>query len=90
LRTDVYQLGCLLYEMLVGSPPFSPADAAELIKSIVGVSPTPPSVANRNVPGELDGVVLKALAKRKDERFKNVDRMITALEGLKLKGDVLP
>jgi hypothetical protein len=47
-------------------------------------------VANRNVPGELDGVVLKALAKRKDERFKNVDRMTTALEGLKLKGDVLP
>jgi len=84
LRTDVYQLGCLFYEMLTGSPPYPSTDIAQLINFILTKNPAPPSSVNKDVPKALDEVVLTALAKRKEERFKNADRMIMALENLNL------
>ncbi len=69
-RTDIYALGCVLYELLVGSPPFA---AQELMPRMLahhqGEIPPPPSQLAPGVPGEMDAVVARALAFSPDERF---------------------
>lgn len=61
--TDIYGLGLVLYEMLVGRPPFTSTSAAVLLRDHVVRQPVPPSHLRPSLPRELDKVVLKALAK---------------------------
>ncbi|MGQ7295805.1 Stk1 family PASTA domain-containing Ser/Thr kinase [Quadrisphaera sp. KR29] len=72
-RTDLYSTGCLLYELLTGRPPFIGDSPVAVAYQHVGELPTPPSQHNRAVDDELDRVVLKALAKQRDDRYADAE-----------------
>jgi streptogramin lyase len=80
-RTDVYSLGCVLYECLTGLPPFQrDQDAAVMYAHLF--SP-PPSIKekNRDLPLSLDSVVAKAMAKKPDDRYRSCGELISAARG---------
>ncbi len=77
--SDIYGLGLLLYEMLVGKPPFVSANAAVLLRDHVVRVPVPPSHLRPSLVRELDTIVLKALAKEPRLRYEKASDMARAL-----------
>jgi serine/threonine-protein kinase len=74
-RSDLYATGCLLYELLALRPPFVGETPLSVVYQHVQDEPVPPSQLNDRVPPELDGLVLRALAKQPDDRFQTADEM---------------
>ncbi len=78
-RSDVYSLGCVLYEVLTGEPPFVGDSPVAVAYQHVREDPVPPSERNPALSPELDAVVLKALAKNPDNRYQTAADMRTDL-----------
>ncbi|MEO6792508.1 MAG: Stk1 family PASTA domain-containing Ser/Thr kinase [Mycobacterium sp.] len=78
-RSDVYSLGCVLYEVLTGEPPFVGDSPVAVAYQHVREDPVPPSERHPGLPADLDAVVLKALAKNPDNRYQTAAEMRTDL-----------
>ena len=78
-RSDVYSLGCVLYEMLTGEPPFVGDSPVAVAYQHVREDPVPPSERHSGISPELDAVVLKALAKNPENRYQTAAEMRTDL-----------
>ncbi|MFC4334826.1 Stk1 family PASTA domain-containing Ser/Thr kinase [Salininema proteolyticum] len=74
-RSDVYATGCVLYELLVGHPPFTGDNPVSVAYQHVKEDPTPPSQVNPAIPPQIDAVVMKALAKNPDNRYQSAGEM---------------
>jgi serine/threonine protein kinase/beta-lactam-binding protein with PASTA domain len=74
-RSDVYSLGCVLYEILTGEPPFVGDSPVAVAYQHVREDPVPPSQRHNDISPELDAVVLKALAKNPDNRYQSAAEM---------------
>ena len=74
-RSDVYSLGCVLYEILTGEPPFVGDSPVAVAYQHVREDPVPPSHKLAGITPELDAVVLKALAKNPDNRYQSAAEM---------------
>lgn len=74
-RSDVYSLGCVLYEILTGEPPFTGDSPVAVAYQHVREDPVPPSQRHNDISPELDAVVLKALAKNPDNRYQSAAEM---------------
>jgi eukaryotic-like serine/threonine-protein kinase len=78
-RSDVYSLGCVLYELLTGGPPFIGDTPVAVVYQHVRKAPTPPSARRPGISPELDAIVLKALAKDPKDRYQTAADMRTDL-----------
>ncbi len=74
-RSDLYSTGCLLYELLTGRPPFVGDSPVSVAYQHVREDPVPPSQLDPDVPRSADTIVLKALAKDRDDRYQTADEM---------------
>ena len=74
-RSDVYSLGCVLYEILTGEPPFTGDSPVSVAYQHVREDPVPPSTRHQGISADLDAVVLKALAKNPDNRYQTAAEM---------------
>ncbi|MFK4270110.1 protein kinase domain-containing protein [Streptomyces milbemycinicus] len=75
-RSDLYATGCLLYELLALRPPFVGETPLSVVYQHVQDMPVPPSeVSGGVVPPELDGLVMRSLAKDPDDRFQSAEEM---------------
>ncbi len=74
-RSDLYATGCLLYELLALRPPFTGETPLSVVYQHVQDIPTPPSQVSDGVPPELDGLVMRSLAKEPDDRFQTAEEM---------------
>lgn len=81
-RSDVYSCGVLLYELLVGSPPFTDSDAQAVLRKHVVVAAIPPSRRRETIDARVDDIVMRALEKDREDRCPTMRDMRTALREL--------
>ena len=82
LQTDLYGLGCLLYELVTGCPPFDDAAGTALLQRHHLELPRPPSARNAAVPTILSDLILQLLAKEPGRRPATSADVMLALEGI--------
>ncbi|HEX5963302.1 MAG TPA: protein kinase, partial [Gemmatimonadales bacterium] len=78
-RSDVYSLGCVLHEMVLGEPPFKGPSAAAVAAKQLYETPFLPPSATATVPADIRAAIEKALAKSPDDRFKDAAGFADAL-----------
>lgn len=79
-RVDLYALGVVAYEMLVGRPPFTGRSPTGILYKHIHEPPPPPTELNPSLPGVLGPVLLKALAKDREARYQTAGAMVAALK----------
>jgi len=78
-RADIYALGTILYEMVVGRPPFEGLSGLSVALRHKTELPKPPRELNLQVPVELDRLILKCLAKKREGRYQSTDELLAGL-----------
>jgi serine/threonine-protein kinase len=79
-RSDVYSLGIVFHELLTSRRLFKRESDLATLKAVVGARVVPPSEAVPGIPKSLDAVVMKALARRREERFQSAGEFQLAIE----------
>jgi serine/threonine protein kinase len=81
-RADMYSLGAVLYHLIAGRPPFDAPSQSAMMNQVYNAMPMPPSQLRSGVGEGVDAVILRALAKRADDRYASWDEFAQALSGL--------
>jgi serine/threonine protein kinase len=88
-RGDIYSLGIIAFQMLTGRPPFLGEKVFDVLTAHLENDPPPPSSLRGDVPAWLDAVVLRMLAKKPDDRFVTVYRLVEALREGRSSGHIM-
>ncbi|WP_164993012.1 protein kinase domain-containing protein [Streptomyces lydicus] len=78
-RTDLYAVGCLLYELLTGRPPYTGDSPFSVMHQHLSAQPVPPSRLRPELPPAVDAVIVRALHKGREDRFASASTMHAAL-----------
>ncbi len=70
-QTDIYSMGVVMYQLLKGKLPFTASNKSSLIYQIVNIEPVAPSVHRKDIPPDLDAIVMRALEKNLAKRFES-------------------
>jgi len=79
VRSDLYSVGVVLFEMVCGRPPFVRDQPLEVVRDHILTAPPKPTSFTPEMPTPLETVILKALAKKPDDRFQSADEFLQAL-----------
>jgi serine/threonine protein kinase/Flp pilus assembly protein TadD len=82
-RTDIWSLGCVLYELVAGHQPFGGSTSIDVMSGILVNEPEPLIPYLQDGPRELDRVVSRALRKDREERYQTIKDLLTDLKDLK-------
>jgi eukaryotic-like serine/threonine-protein kinase len=88
-RSDIYQLGCVAYEMLTGAPPFVGEQVFDILTKQVEQAPAPITSRRQGVPLWMEATVTRMLTKRADDRFATMSRLVQALQMGLASGEVM-
>ena len=89
IRADIYSLGCTLYFLLTGAPPFDGVSLYDILQSHHSREALPLNLARPEIPVELAALVAKMMAKEPDRRFQEPKEVAQALKLFFKAGDVL-
>ena len=88
--TDVYGLGAILYEMLIGHPPFGGGSSMETMEQVVNKRPVPPGHLRDGIPKDLEEICLRCLEKTPAKRFPSAEALADALRQFLTAGHTSP
>ncbi len=86
-RSDLFSLGCVLYRMVTGEPPFKGPDTISTLMAVVSHQPTPPRVLLPELPPALSDLILQLLAKEPGDRLPSAEVVIETLASLEEQQD---
>src|ERR1017187_5974048 len=87
-RSDIFEFGLLLHEMLTGRPAFGGGTKLEVLSAILKTDPPRPSSINPAVPPELEWVIAHCLRKDRERRFQSMSEVKIALDDLRTETSV--
>ena len=84
-RSDIYSIGCVFYEMLVGRPPIFDPDPFKILEKAKLGKITPPRLRNTQVPKEIDRIIMRCLSSKVEDRYQTLEDILSEISRFKGK-----
>lgn len=78
-RSDIYSIGCIFYEMIIGRPPIFDPDPFKILEKAKEGKITPPRLKNNKIPKEIDQIIMKCLASDLEHRYQKASDILSDL-----------